>query len=406
MLSDLGDSYWHMSDDGVDVGVYVAILDQQLAISVFPSNAEPDLLAAFLGQEMPKESMASSNALAILNSEKGYSGYGSGILDFQKLADELMKPDSATRTYLGPESSEMLASLDAVCVAEIKSMIEKAPRMTGGLTEFSAGAIGMRYELEIDGILAGKLANLVSSTPVATDGDNLMSASLAIQVGKLRAFVLEKATALLASPYQCEALAELNQNASELVTQLNIPMPPMVNNLMGVRVRLDDFNPNAAMPEGTGLLALHVDKPEMFVGMASMMVPGFEALDLANQSEPVRIPPEMLPMADLDIFAMMNKNAIGAAVGEQHAGELGQFMSMKAQDNGTFFSVSYDMAQQLKLQNAFYGSQHSGQEPQSSSLHGLSTVAREAYMSTLGRSRVDMRFSGDGLIVDSRMTFK
>ncbi len=71
-------------------------------------------------------------------------------------------------------------------------------------------------------------------------------------------------------------------------------MPPMVNNLMGVRVRVDDFDPAMEISQANGLLAIHVDKPEMFVGMASMMLPGFENLDLANQTEPVRIPAEMM----------------------------------------------------------------------------------------------------------------
>ncbi len=322
-----GASYWSITEDGMPAGVYIAILDQQLAISMFPANAEDSLLASFLGQEMPTESMASTNALAIMNSQKGYTGNGSGILDLQKLADEMLNPDSATHTYLGPDMGFDPSLFDAVCVAEAKSIIAKAPRMTAGTTKLTANEIGMRYEVEIENSLAVGLAALVSDTPVAEDGDHLFSASLALQIGKLRNFVLEKVNAIVATPYQCEELQELNQNAAELVAQLNIPMPPMVNNLMGVRVKAVDFNPTGQIPKGNGLIAVHVDKPEMFVGMASMMVPGFENLDLANQSEPVRIPAEMLHMEDLDVFALMSDNAIGAAVGEQHAKDLVKFMA-------------------------------------------------------------------------------
>ena len=390
------------------VGVYIAILDQQLAISVFPVNAEGSLLASFLGQEMPTQSMASTNALAIMNSKKGYTGYGSGILDFQKLADEMLSPDSATHSYLGPDIDMDFdpASMDAVCVAEIKSMVAKTPRMTAGTTKLTANEISMRYELEIENSLAGGLAALVSDTPAAADGDYLLSGSLALQVGKLRSFVLEKVTAIVASPYQCEMLQELNQNATELVNQLNIPMPPMVNNLMGVRIRMDSFDPSGEIPQGEGLLALHVDKPEMFVGMATMMVPGFESLDLANQSEPVRIPAEMLHMEGLDVFALMNDNAIGAAVGEQQARDLVKFMAATAQNDGTFFSVSYDMAKQMEIQAAMsekFGIDMDGDE---SPADELSEAVRESYTAMLGRSRVDMRLTGDGLVIDSNISFK
>ncbi len=401
-----GASYWRIVEDDMPVGVYIAILDQQLAISMFPANAEDSLLASFLGQEMPTQSMASTNALAIMNNQKGYTSYGSGILDIQKLADEWLNPDSTTHRYLGPDMGFDPSLYDAVCIAEAKSIIAKAPRMTAGTTSLSANEISMRYELEIESSLAGGLAALVSDTPVAEDGDHLFSASLALQVGKLRNFVLEKVNTIVASPYQCEELQELNRNAAELVSQLNIPMPPMVNNLMGVRLKMDDFNPSGQIPQGDGLIAIHVDKPEMFVGMASMMVPGFEDLDLANQSEPVKIPAEILHMEGLDVFALMTENAIGAAVGEQHAGELVQFMTATPQDNGTFFSVSYDMAKQMEIQMAMSEELGIDMDGDQSPGDELSEAVRESYSAMLGHSRVDMRLTGDGLVIDSNISFK
>jgi len=401
-----GASYWRVAEDGMPVGVYIAILDQQLAISAFPVGAEDSLLAALLGQEMPEQSIASTNALAIMNSKKGYTGYGSGILDLQKLADEMLNPDSATHLYLGENIQFDPASFGEVCIAEAKSMVAKAPRMTAGTTSLTANEIGMRYEVEIENSLASSLVALVSDTPVAVDGDHLLSGSLALQIGKLRTFVLEKVNAIVASPYQCEKLQQLNQNAIELAEQLNIPMPPMVNNLMGVRIRLDDFDPQGEIVQGEGLLALHVDKPEMFVGMASMMVPGFEDLDLSNQSEPVRIPSEMLHMEGFDVFALMSDNAIGASIGEQHAGDLADFMAAKPQDGGTFFSVSYDMAKQMEIQAAFSEGQYGNQDSDHAPDEELSRAVRETYTAMLDRSRVDMRFTGTGLVIDSKITFK
>jgi len=400
-----GIDYWRAIDDddgGGPMGMYIAILDQQFVMSAFPVSAEDSLLPPLLGQDLPAVSMASTNGLAILNSEKGYTGYGSGILDLQKLSDEIFNEDSATRIYLGPEVATELAALDAVCVAEIRSMVAKAPRMTAGATRFTADEISTRYDLEIESTLASGLAMLVSDTPVAAEGDFLLSASLAVQVGKLRNFVLEKVNGIVAAPYQCTKLQELNQNAGELVTQLNIPMPPMVNNLNGIRVRMDDFDPGKEIIQGKGLLALHVDKPEMFVGMASMMVPGFDSLDLANQSEPVRIPSDILPIEGMDVFALMGDTAIGAAVGEQYAGELSGFMSDNPQNDGTFLSISHDMAKQMEIQSALSDNMNGGH----SQAHEITREVREAYMDMLGRSRVDMRFTNDGLVIDSTMTFK
>ncbi len=401
-----GTSYWRISEDEMPAAIYVAILEQQLALSVFPVNAEDSVLAAFLGQEMPAQSMASSNALAVMNKNKAYTGYGSGYVDMQKLSDEVLNPDSNTRKILGAQLDTHMASLDAVCTAEIKSIIAKTPRMTTGVTRFTDNEVAMRYDLEIESSLASGLAALVSGTPSADTGNHLLSASLAIKVGKLRNFVLEKATALVTTPYQCAKLQGLNVQAEQLMTKLNVPMPPMVNNLMGLRVRVDDFDPANALTEVNGLLAIHVDKPEMFVGMASMMVPGFEDLDLANQTEPVRIPAEMMQMEGVDVFALMSDDAIGASIGEQHVKDLGGFMKAKSQDNDTFLSVSHDMAKQMQIQAALAEKFQVEPDHVQPKVHEYSEAVKDVYMEILDRSRVDMRLTNEGLQIDSSITFK
>jgi len=198
----------------------------------------------------------------------------------------------------------------------------------------------------------------------------------------------------------------MNVQAEQLMTQLNVPMPPMINNLMGLRVRVDDFDPAKEFTQLDGLLAIHVDKPEMFVGMASMMVPGFENLDLANQSEPVRIPAEMMHMEGIDVFALMSDDAIGASVGEQHVKDLGGFMKAKPQDNGTFLSVSHDMAKQMQIQVALAGKYQVEPDQNPSKINAYSEAVKDVYMEILDRSQVDMRLTSEGLQIDNSITFK
>lgn len=401
-----GTAYWRVDDDEMPVAVYIAILDGQLAVSAFPISAQDSLLAAFLGQEMPAESIASNNALGILNSKKGYTSYGSGIIDIQKIANEFLNPDSSSRSFLGPQINAQLDSLDPVCVSEYKSIIAKAPRMTTGVTKLTANEVAMRYDLEIENSLAAGLASLVSDTPPASTGDYLLSASLAVKVGKLRTFILEKATNLVATPYQCVNMQQMNLQAEQLMTQLNIPMPPMINNLMGIRVRADDFDPSKEITQGNGLLALHVDKPEMFVGMATMMVPGFEDLDLPNQSEPIKIPPEVLHMEGIDVFALMSDSAIGASIGEKNVKDLEGFLNAKSQNNGTFLSISHDMSKQMDIQTAMTEQFQVDTDEQPSTVHDFSEDMKAAYKDILGHSRVEMRLTTDGLHIDNSMTFK
>lgn len=401
-----GSKYWRLADDDMPVGIYIAIDDKQLALGMFPVGAEAGLLPAFLGQQMPAQSLAANNSLGVMNQAKGYAGYGSGYLDVQKFANEILDPASYTRGMLGDELNSELDSLDAVCIGEVKSIIAKTPRMTAGITRLTANEMAMRYDLEIENSLATSLAALVSDVPTAATGDYLLSASLGLKVGKLREFMLEKATALVANPYQCAKLQGINDEAEDLAAKLNIPMPPMVNNLLGVRVMLNDFDPSVSLTNGDGLLAVYVDKPEMFVGMASMMVPGFENLDLANQKEPVRIPPEMMHIGEVDVFALMGKNAIGVAVGEQHLKELVPFMEAPPQTDGTLLSVSNDLAKQMQMQSSLNRQfQFDAVEAQSPA-HEFAEAMQKVYKDMLSKSRVDVRLNADGLQIDSSMTFK
>jgi len=401
-----GAKYWRIAEDGSPVGIYIAIEDGQLALSVFPVGAEASLLPSFLGQEMPAQSLASNNALAVMNQARGYAGYGSGYMDIRKIANEILDPGSETRAMLGDELNAEMDALDAVCIDELKSIVARTPRMTGGITRLTANEMAMRYDLEIENSLAAGLAALVSDIPAATPGDYLLSASLAIRVGKLREFVLEKATALAANPYQCEKLQNVNDEAEKLVSQLNIPMPPMVNNLLGLRIMINDYDPSKSLTRGDGLLAVHVDKPEMFVGMASMIVPGFEGLDLPNQKEPVRIPPDMTHLEDMDVFALMTRDAIGVAVGEQHLDELKPFMNAAPQSKGTLLSVSNNLAKQMEMEAALSRQFNFDADLEDASALEFSEAVKKVYKDTLGQSRVDVRLTADGLHIDSSITFK
>lgn len=401
-----GTAYWSVTEADEPVGAYIAILEGQLAFSVFPVSAEDSMLPALLGHEMPAESLASSNALAIMNGQKGYTAYGSGFINVQKLADELLDPASVTNAYLGSYMDHDPTALSAACHNEFRSLAAKAPRMTLGTTLLEVDEVAMRYELEMETSLAGSLAGLVADVPTAEDGDNLLSASLALKVGKLRNFMLEKASAIVAAPYECEHLQNLNQQAEELVAQLNIPMPPMINNLLGMRLRLDDVVPDGEIHKTEGLIAIHVDQPEMFTGMASMMVPGIEELDLTNQTDPVRIPQEVLQVDDVVVHALTSDQAIGLSLGEDYAPHLAGFLDAESQQEGVFFSVSYDMARQLELQGVVSKKWAVDIDHHGSGYDDFSEALEASYSAMLDRSRTEMKFTLDGLTIDSHISFK
>jgi hypothetical protein len=111
-------------------------------------------------------------------------------------------------------------------------------------------------------------------------------------------------------------------------------------------------------------------------------------------------------MEGLDVFALMGDSAIGAAIGEKHVKDLAGFMNAKPQDNGTFFSISHDMAKQMGIQAAIADQFQTDTDEGHPALNDYSEALKKAYTDMLGRSRVEMRFTADGLLIDSSMTFK
>ena len=59
--------YWKITDGEEQAGVYIAIVDEHFAISMFPSSAEAEWLPAFLGQTQPADSTFAAKQLTQLN---------------------------------------------------------------------------------------------------------------------------------------------------------------------------------------------------------------------------------------------------------------------------------------------------------------------------------------------------
>jgi hypothetical protein len=408
-LESNGTAYWRLSDHDEDAGFYIAILDDQLVVSAFPVSAETELLPAFLGQTLPEASMATNNRIAKINQQRGYSGYGTGFIDLKSLFSQFTDSSSQTARFLADTDGFDPASLDAVCVSEIQGIVAKAPMMVAGTTGLTADQVNMRYELDIESGLAARLVSLASGVPVADDlATRMFSASLGMNFGRLRDLLLEQTMAIVETPYECQHLQELNASANEMATQLNQPMPPFVNNLLGLRAALDDITVKNGQPVDIhGFLALHVVQPEMITGMAQMFVPGLEELDLKPGSAPVKLPPELIPDIPVTLHAALADSAIGIAAGDGFETGLRGFLEAPAAENGVFLSANYDMARMMEMQeNMHAGRVYLDDGGMNNAPADMATSLHDSYRSMLGRSQFEMRFSDRGLVIDSQITFR
>lgn len=426
-------SYWNLTanvpDDDLPFGMYLAIVEQEegahLAFSLFPATAEAELLPVFLGQEKPAENTAALR-LAEINNQYGYDGYGSGVMDFERLFDQYVNPNTLVHRLLLEHGVDPSGELDAVCQAEIRGLIARAPRMVAGITDLTPSVVGVQYRLEMAGDLASELAALVSNVPAApAQTDRLLEFAFGIRVGAARDFLIRKATALSQETYQCEALQNIPDTASEALVKLNTPMPPLVNNFLGLRASLSSLPEDESdLGDIRGTMALHVDKPEMFVGMAKMLLPQMEEIQLTKGEPPVRLPESLIPAPGIVAHAAMSDTAIGIAVGEGEESRLAGFLETRAANDGSFLSANYDMATYMdrieKLTDEMYDDalqDHERMQRESGENGGVSDADRvqaremaEAIQQTIrnmaGRSYFSLRFDEAGFAVDSRMEFK
>ena len=419
-LDHQGVSYWRLSDGKTGnepVGLYITILENHLAMSIFPPMVEAELLPAFLGLEMPGDSDATAR-LAELNARHGYTAYGSGILDLDRLVEQFIAPDTIIARVMATSGHFDSAEMTPECIAEIRGIVSNTPRMTVGTRELTTSAIAIQYRLETKPTLAQQLAELVTAIPVANAlSERLLEVSFGMQFGAVRDLLREKAAAIMENPYRCEHFQSLNESAAKAFTQLNQPMPPLVNNFRGLRLSLSEITETDSMPvNGRGLIAVHVDQPEMFVGMARMFLPDLSELALAPGEPPVQLPASLLPIADVVAFAALSAEAIALSIGDGEEDGLPAFLEEEDGPIGTFMSFGYDMATYLeytqKLGNHYeqIPDESSTTDPEQDvalqSLGNILASTQQAIMFFSDRSYTTFRFTPEGFEADSRMTFK
>ncbi len=426
-----GQPYWkiggnHGRRDDVPVFLYAAIIENSgqahLAIALFPQNAEASLLPAFLGQQMPAKSPAAAQ-LAELNRTYGYSGHGSGYVDFQRLFDQLADPASPLNTALREAGHDASQQFGEVCRREIGAWIDRVPRMVFGTTELTPMVMGAQYRVELADDLASDLAALVAEVPaVPAETDRLLEFAFGIRVGAARDFMIRKATELSHKSYACGHLQDINRRASEALVKLNTPMPPLINNFLGFRASIDEMPQDQSdLSTVRGTMALHVTQPEMFVGMAQMFLPQLGEFQLAKGDPPVRLPQDLMPVPGVVAYAAMSDGALGIALGEGEDARLGQFLDVQSKGDGSFLSVNYDMATYMgrfgalsdgfseKALNDYSGrtDEHGREteEAQVTRARDLTEAFQDAFKGTVGRSHMSLRFDADGFAIDNTMRF-
>lgn len=332
---------WTVGDDKVQ-GL-IAIQGHHLVVTLAPTGADEALKRRLLGLDLPESSLAASGDLTALNKAEGYLPYGSGWVDLRRLV-ALIDRDPGYQAFMRL-ATDTPPALDATCRGELEGIVAHMPRASFGYTALDASHMTMRSLLELDPALAQAMQALAAPPPgSASTSQTLLDFSLSVPVLKLKGFVEAQVDAILAAPYQCEALASLNSGAADLKAKLGDTVPPPLSDLTGVRISLDRFTwADQDKPDFAGKLLVASGDPATLVSMAQLAVPALREVQIPSDGTPVdlTLPPEAAGFVDFAQAAMTSK-ALALAFGTGSAGgDLGNWLAEPAATDAQLLNFRY-----------------------------------------------------------------
>ncbi|MGY6588922.1 MAG: hypothetical protein ACXIUB_11635 [Wenzhouxiangella sp.] len=297
-------------------GLFVALHHDDHLVTLALTTGDQSHLARLVGEALPSLPLAAST-LEQFNRERGFTPFGSGFVDFERMLATLLVSDA---NGAGPASDvrQMIGEHEA-CRSELTALIRQLPRLSMGITQASQAGMTGRLRVETEPGLAERLMP-IADTPVSLDVSNptLVNMALAFNLVAARDFGRELVGGWISQPPECPLFEDIAAQAGDWQRALNQPIPPFVTNIHGFRLNLSNLTMDQSGPvDGEGTLAVFMRNPQMLIGMAQMFSPELAGMNLSAGSDPEPLPAGMIPnMPELTAFLAMGSEAIGLAVGE------------------------------------------------------------------------------------------
>ncbi|MEO8803207.1 MAG: hypothetical protein ABI304_03225 [Rudaea sp.] len=321
--------------------VIVAIEGSQLVATVAPTDASDTLKQTLLGMIRPAQSIAAAGTLQTLAKQYGYSPYGEGFIDFTRIATRLSSAPTGTDLEIAKALGLPTGGSDAACKSDYLRIAQKFPRLAFGAEELSEKRVRVGMQLETDADVAKQLMAAVPAAPgTGASGEGIVDFSVSLPLLKIKDFWLAQADAVVAHPFSCPALADLNKGFGEMKSKLDITVPPPLSDLTGWRVVVDKLQPRAGgIPDVAGRVLFASNNPAAALAMAQLTVPALKDLKLTADSKPVALPAGLAPAGTPPLFAAMSDKALAIGAGSGEDAALTKFLAAPAAQKPVFFRV-------------------------------------------------------------------
>jgi hypothetical protein len=304
---------WH---DMGDVGLAIHHDASFMTMGLIADRPELLRRVANVDQAEPSLQLAQVNAF---NTARGFRNDSAGFIDFQRVLALLMDGEDEILVKARAEGPLGAVASDEACRAELGALTNIFPRQSFGTTAADAKSMTVLARLETEPGFGLRMAAMADS-PLTLDTERagLLSAGLAFNLIAARDFGRELVAGWIESPPGCHLFSDVAEQAPDWQLALNRPIPPLVTNLHGLRLRLDQLDmEDGNLTSAVGNLALFMRNPQMMLGMAQMFSPELAALDLTPGADPQPIPAGLVPnLEGIPAWLGLSDTALGLAIGE------------------------------------------------------------------------------------------
>ncbi|MEE4296526.1 MAG: hypothetical protein V2J20_07925 [Wenzhouxiangella sp.] len=334
---------WH---DLGQVAVAIHHDDAFMTAALIPER--PELMRRVANLDQAATAMTLDQVHAF-NSERGFRNDSAGYIDFQRLLNTLLTGDDEMLVAARSEGELSMFANDPACQQEMRSLTGIFPRQSFGTTDATDRSMTILTRLETSADFGQSLAAL-ADTPMSLDIERrgMVSTAMSLNLVAARDFGRDLVAGWIENPPQCMLFSSIAENAAEWQLALNQPIPPLVTNMHGLRLQIDEMTlENGQLDDAMGTLALFMRNPQMMVGMAQMFSPELAALNLTPGSGPQELPPGLVPnLEGVSAWLGLSDNALGMAIGSSE----GLTAALEpGEPDSRIFSAGVDLAAYAEL---------------------------------------------------------
>lgn len=388
--------------------VIVAIIDNELVISLVPTELSEEHLKTVLGLTLPDQNIAQSGSLKNVADKYSFEDYFVGYIDIQQFASVFLD----NQTGVNAELLSMLefdgTQISDVCKSEMQSMAGVMPRIVAGYTDVSTEKITSKAVVELRDDLAAGVATMTGPVPgLGGDQGGIFSLGMSTDLMAAREFYSDRLDAIEADPYECEELAEIQYGVAAGREMLNQPLPPIVYGFKGFLAVVESIEgldlQNEIPPTSIDMrLLVSMDNVEGLIAMGAMFSPELAALNIEPNGEPVKVEMGQLAAMGQTVHVAMTDDAIAVSVGEGTEARLGEMLQADVNEPSPFVTFEMDAARYYSfISDAMMSGDDLGSMPE---IRDATQAMLDAVSKSISRMSLAVDFSEHGIEIDSTVT--